>query len=62
MVRVAFHNVKFVFPLRKVVRGYAYLFYGVFGVNVGHLWDEHEMIRDWMRQILEWLLTPRLKV
>jgi synaptic vesicle membrane protein VAT-1 len=27
---------------------------GVFGVNVGHLWDQHEMIRDWMRQILEW--------
>jgi NADPH:quinone reductase-like Zn-dependent oxidoreductase len=27
---------------------------GVFGVNVGHLWDQDEMIRDWMRQILEW--------
>jgi NADPH:quinone reductase-like Zn-dependent oxidoreductase len=27
---------------------------GVFGVNVGHLWDQHEMIRNWMRQILEW--------
>jgi len=32
----------------------------IFGVNVGHLWDEHEMIRDWMRQILEWQLQSLL--
>jgi synaptic vesicle membrane protein VAT-1 len=27
---------------------------GVFGVNVGHLWDQHDMIRNWMSQILAW--------
>jgi synaptic vesicle membrane protein VAT-1 len=27
---------------------------GVFGVNLGHLWGQHEMIRNWMTQILEW--------
>jgi NADPH:quinone reductase-like Zn-dependent oxidoreductase len=27
---------------------------GVFGVNLGHLWDQHEMIRDWMSQLLAW--------
>jgi NADPH:quinone reductase-like Zn-dependent oxidoreductase len=26
---------------------------GVFGVNIGHLWGQHEMIRNWMIQILE---------
>jgi len=27
---------------------------GVFGVNVGHLWDQHDLIRNWMSQILAW--------
>jgi NADPH:quinone reductase-like Zn-dependent oxidoreductase len=27
---------------------------GVFGVNLGHLWNEHAMIRGWMNQILAW--------
>lgn len=27
---------------------------GVFGVNLGHLWDQHEMIRTWMTQLLAW--------
>jgi NADPH:quinone reductase-like Zn-dependent oxidoreductase len=27
---------------------------GVFGVNLGHLWDQHEMIREWMSQLLAW--------
>jgi NADPH:quinone reductase-like Zn-dependent oxidoreductase len=27
---------------------------GVFGVNLGHLWDQREMIRNWMTQILDW--------
>jgi synaptic vesicle membrane protein VAT-1 len=27
---------------------------GVFGVNLAHLWDRHDMIRDWMSQILAW--------
>jgi NADPH:quinone reductase-like Zn-dependent oxidoreductase len=27
---------------------------GIFGVNLGHLWDRHEMIRNWMSQILAW--------
>ncbi len=26
----------------------------VVGVNVGHLWDEPEMVGEWMRQILAW--------
>lgn len=26
----------------------------VIGVNVGHLWDEREMVAGWMRQILAW--------
>lgn len=27
---------------------------GVFGVNVGHLWDESDRVRDWMEQLLRW--------
>ena len=27
---------------------------GVFGVNLAHLWHRHDMIRDWMSQILAW--------
>ena len=27
---------------------------GVFGVNLGHLWDQHKMIRNWMSQLLAW--------
>jgi synaptic vesicle membrane protein VAT-1 len=27
---------------------------GVFGVNLGHLWDQHEIIRTWMSQLLAW--------
>jgi NADPH:quinone reductase-like Zn-dependent oxidoreductase len=27
---------------------------GVFGVNLGHLWDQHEMIHSWMNQLLAW--------
>jgi len=27
---------------------------GVLGVNVGHLWDEQEMLLSWLRQLLEW--------
>ena len=27
---------------------------GVFGVNVGHLWEEREMVRSWGEQILRW--------
>jgi len=27
---------------------------GVLGVNVGHLWDEREMVTGWMRRILAW--------
>jgi len=27
---------------------------GVFGVNLGHLWDQHAMIRGWMEQLLAW--------
>jgi len=33
---------------------------GVFGVNVGHLWDEHDMIRGWMRQILAWQMAGKI--
>ena len=33
---------------------------GVFGVNIGHLWDQHEMIRKWMTQILEWQLQGKI--
>jgi len=27
---------------------------GVFGVNLGHLWDQHAMIRSWMSELLAW--------
>ena len=27
---------------------------GVLGVNVGHLWEEREMVRTWGEQILRW--------
>jgi NADPH:quinone reductase-like Zn-dependent oxidoreductase len=27
---------------------------GVVGVSLGHLWDQHDMIRNWMSQILAW--------
>ncbi len=27
---------------------------GVLGVNVGHLWEEREMVAGWMKQILAW--------
>lgn len=27
---------------------------GVFGVNVGHLWDESDRVREWMEQLLSW--------
>ncbi len=26
----------------------------IIGVNIGHLWDHTELIRPWMRQIVEW--------
>jgi synaptic vesicle membrane protein VAT-1 len=34
---------------------------GVFGVNVGHLWDQHDMIRNWMSQILAWQKEGKIK-
>ncbi len=27
---------------------------GVFGVNVGHLWEEADRVRDWTEQLLRW--------
>jgi synaptic vesicle membrane protein VAT-1 len=33
---------------------------GVFGVNVGHLWDQHEMISSWMSQILAWQVEGKI--
>jgi synaptic vesicle membrane protein VAT-1 len=33
---------------------------GVFGVNVGHLWDQHDMIRGWMSQILAWQMAGKI--
>lgn len=27
---------------------------GVFGVNLGHLWDQNEMIRNWTSQLVAW--------
>jgi synaptic vesicle membrane protein VAT-1 len=27
---------------------------GIFGVNIGHLWNHQEMLGEWMRQILAW--------
>jgi NADPH:quinone reductase-like Zn-dependent oxidoreductase len=33
---------------------------GIFGVNVGHLWDQHDVIRSWMTQILEWQLQGKI--
>ncbi len=26
---------------------------GAFGVNLGHMWDEVDRLRGWMRQVLE---------
>jgi hypothetical protein len=34
---------------------------GVFGVNIGHLWDQHDMIRNWMSQILAWQKEAKIK-
>ena len=34
---------------------------GVFGVNVGHLWDQHELIRNWMTQILAWQAQGKIR-
>jgi NADPH:quinone reductase-like Zn-dependent oxidoreductase len=34
---------------------------GVFGVNVGRLWDQHDMIRNWMSQILAWQKEGKIK-
>lgn len=28
---------------------------GVFGVNVGHLWEEVDRVRDWTEQLLRWV-------
>ena len=28
--------------------------YAVIGINLGHLWDQAEMQRAWMRQIIAW--------
>jgi NADPH:quinone reductase-like Zn-dependent oxidoreductase len=33
---------------------------GVFGVNVGHLWDQHDMIRNWMSQVLAWQMEGKI--
>ena len=33
---------------------------GVFGVNVDHLWDQHDMIRGWMSQILAWQMAGKI--
>jgi synaptic vesicle membrane protein VAT-1 len=35
---------------------------GIFGVNVGHLWDQHNMIRSWMQmhQILAWQMAGKI--
>ncbi len=33
---------------------------GIFGVNVGHLWGETEMLRGWMEQLLAWQAQGRI--
>jgi synaptic vesicle membrane protein VAT-1 len=33
---------------------------GVFGVNIGHLWDQHDMIRSRMNQILAWQMAGKI--
>lgn len=33
---------------------------GVFGVNIGHLWGQQEMIRGWTNQILAWQAEGRI--
>jgi len=34
---------------------------GILGVNVGHLWEEQEMLLSWLRQILEWAEAGALR-
>jgi len=33
----------------------------VLGVNVGHLWDEPEMVRGWMEQIVDWCAQGKIR-
>lgn len=33
---------------------------GVLGVNLGHLWDEPEMVRNWGDQLLEWARAGKI--
>lgn len=33
----------------------------VIGINVGHLWDEPELVRGWMEQVLEWTAEGKIR-
>ena len=33
---------------------------GVFGVNMGHLWDESDRVRSWMETLLQWFSEEAL--
>ena len=33
----------------------------VIGINVGHLWDQPELVRSWMEQILDWTAKGLIK-
>ncbi len=34
---------------------------GVLGVNVGHLWDEKEMVQQWVLQLLDWAEAGKIR-
>lgn len=34
---------------------------GVLGVNIGHLWEEVEMISGWLRKLLEWANSGQIR-